>query len=69
MEPNEDILRVFQELPDQRKSDLQSLIDEYHSACELSQVSQSYLLAYWKKRTLDLEHNLRKQLSLDESSM
>jgi len=63
--PNEDILRVFQELPDHRKSDLQSLIDEYHSACRQSQGSQPHQSAYWKKKVSDLEHDLRKQLDLD----
>ena len=65
MDPNEDILRVFEKSPDHRKSDLQSLIDEYTSACELLQVSQWYLSVYWKKRVLSLEHDLRKQLGLD----
>ncbi len=64
-DPNEDILRVFQELPDHRRSELQRLIDEYNSACRLPQGSRLDQLAYWKKRVLSLEHDLRKQLGLD----
>jgi len=65
MTPNEDILRVFQELPNHRKSDLQSLIDEYHSACRQSLESPLHQSRYWKKKVLNLEHDLRKQLDLD----
>ena len=65
MTPNEDILSVFQELPDHRKSDLQHLIFEYNLACRQSQGSQPHQSVYWKKRVLSLEHDLRKQLGLD----
>ena len=65
MTPNEDILSVFQELPDKRKSDLQSLIDEYNFACKLSQKPRSDQLPYWKKMILALEHDLREQLRLN----
>ncbi len=62
MDPNEDILRVFQKLPDHRKSDLKSLIDEYNFAFKQSQRLRPDQLPYWKKRVLDLEHDLRELL-------
>ena len=69
MDSNEDILTVFQELPDHQRSELQRLIDDYSSACRLSQGSRLDQLAYWKNywkmRALCLEHDLRKQLGLD----
>ncbi len=65
MTPNEDILRVFQELPDNRRSELQQLIREYNFACRLSQGSRLDQLAYRKKRVLALEHDLCKQLGID----
>ena len=65
MDSNVDILRVFQELPDNRRSELQQLIREYNFACRLSHLSRPDQLAYRKKRVLALEHDLRKQLNLD----
>ncbi len=64
MTPNEDILSAFQELPDHRKSELQSLIDEYFSACRKLQGSLPHQAVHWKRCVLDFEHELRKQLGL-----
>jgi hypothetical protein len=65
MTPNEDILRVFQELPDNKRAELQQLIYEYKYACRLSQRLRPDQLHSWKKRALALEHELREFLDLD----
>ena len=65
MEPRQDILTAFQKLPKDRKSELQRLIDEYETACELSQGPRPDRSAHWTTKALDLEDDLRKRLGLD----
>ncbi len=65
MEPSQDILTAFQELPERRKSDLQRLIDDYEAACHLSQGPRPDRSVHWKTKALDLEDYLRKSLGLD----
>ena len=65
MEPNQDILTAFQELPEIRKSELQRLIDEYETACELSRGPRPARSKHWMTRAWDLEENLKKRLGLD----
>ncbi len=65
MEPNQDILTTFQKLPEHRKSELQQMIDEYETACELSQGPRPDRAAHWMTKALDLEDYLRKRLGLD----
>ncbi len=64
MTPDEDILRAIQKLPEHRRSELQPLIDEYSSACGKAQGSRLDQLAYWNKRALGLEDDLRKQIKV-----
>jgi len=65
MDPNEDILKVFQELPEHRMTGLWPLMGKYKTACRLSQGTRLDKLAYRKERALRLERDLRKQLGLD----
>ncbi len=65
MEPSQDILTAFQKLPEPRESELQRLIDEYETACELSQGPRPDRAAHWMTKALDLEDYLRKGLGLD----
>jgi hypothetical protein len=62
MEPNQDILTTFQKLPEHRKSELQQMIDEYETACELSRGPQPARSKHWETRAWDLEGYLKKRL-------
>ncbi len=64
MTPNEDILRAFQKLPGHRRSELRQLLDDDNSACGLAEESRMDQLAYWTKRALGLEDDLRKQIQV-----
>jgi hypothetical protein len=62
MEPNQDILTTFQKLPEHRKLELQRMMDEYETACELSRGPQPARSKYWETRAWDLEGHLKKML-------
>jgi hypothetical protein len=65
MKPNQDVLSALEEMPGRQQSELQHLVDEYKTACELAQGPNLDRSKHWKTRAWDLECHLKERLRKD----